>query len=80
MLAGAEFGSHLLKCWLGERYERVSAAEPAPRGPLYLLEHRHALAEIAARGAVVPAEGLAVCRRRIANCSWPTHHTDMDWK
>ena len=60
MLAGAEFGSHLLKCCLGERYERVSAAQPAPRGPFYLLEHRHALAEIAARGAVVPAEGLAV--------------------
>ena len=60
MLAGAEFGSHLLKCCLGERYERVGAAEPAPRGPFYLLEHRHALAEIAARGAVVPAEGLAV--------------------
>ena len=64
MLAGAEFGSHLLKCCLGERYERVGAAEPAPRGPLYLFEHRHALAEIAARGAVVPACSSSATRGR----------------
>ena len=44
----------------GGRYQRVGAAEHAPRGPFYLLERRHALAEIAERGAVVPAEGLAV--------------------
>ena len=34
-------------------YERVRATEHAPRGPFRVLEHRHALAEIVERGAVV---------------------------
>ena len=38
------------------RYERVRAAEHAPRGPLRLLERLHCLVDIIKRGVVVSAE------------------------
>ena len=36
--------------------DRMRAAEHAPRGPFYILERRHGLAEIVERGIVVLVE------------------------
>ena len=45
---------------LKKHYERMRAAEHAPRDPFRVLESRHCLAEIVERGAVVLAERLRV--------------------
>ena len=55
-LAGAERDSCVSQLILDPRCGRVRATEHAPRGPSYLLERRHAFAEIVERGAGVLAE------------------------
>ena len=57
---GIERGSRVLQFVLKSLYERVRAAEHAPRGRFQVLEQRHGLAEIVERGAVVLAERLGV--------------------
>ena len=49
--AGAERDSRVSQHALRIQYERMRAAEHAPRGPFRLLERRHGLAEIVERGA-----------------------------
>ena len=51
--AGAERCSRLLQKALNRLRRRMRAAEHAARGPSYLLERRHGLAEIVARGGGV---------------------------
>ena len=53
-------GLHGSQGSLNSRRERVCAAEHAPRGRFYLLERRHALADIVECGAVGPAECVRV--------------------
>ena len=49
--AGAERLSRLSQITLNMNNERVRAAENAPRGPFYVHERRHGLADIVERGA-----------------------------
>ena len=58
---GAERGSRVLQIVLNPHYDRVRAAENAPRGPFCLLERRHGLAQIVERGGFL-AERLRVNR------------------
>ena len=55
-----ERGSRVYQGGLNPHCERVCATKYAPRGPCYLLERRHGLAEIIERGARVIAERLRV--------------------
>ena len=59
-LAGAERRSRVLQVALKKSCERMRATEHAPRGPFRLLEHRHGLAEIIQRGALVPVERQSI--------------------
>ena len=54
--AGAERLSRLSQITLNMNNERVRAAENAPRGPFYVHERRHGLADIVERGPGVPEE------------------------
>ena len=60
--AGAERGTCVLQCVLDLRCERVRATEHAPRGPFYILESLHGLAEIVELGAVVTVERTCIRR------------------
>ena len=60
-VAGAEDDSRDLQFPLNPRCDRVRAAKHAPHGPCQFLERRHALAEIAERGAGVFVERPRVC-------------------
>ena len=51
-LAGAERGSCISQIHLQLRYQRICAAQNAPRGPFRLFDRRHGLAEIIERGVV----------------------------
>ena len=55
-LAGAKRGSRVSQSALKIRYERVRAAEHAPRGPFQLLELRNGFVEIIERGDGVIGE------------------------
>ena len=58
--AGVERVSRALQFALHVHCERVCAAEHASRDPFRVLEGRHGLAEIAARGVVVFVERIRV--------------------
>ena len=62
MFAGLEGGSCVLQITLNRRYDRVRAAEQAPRSPFRFLDRLHCLAEIAERGGVVSVERLRIKR------------------
>ena len=51
-----ERGTRVSQAALNRRGDRVRATEHAPRGPFYLLERRHGLAEIIERRARVLEE------------------------
>ena len=57
--AGAERCSRVSQLILDPRCGRVRTAEHPPRGPSYLLERRHAFAEIVERGSFVSVYQLA---------------------
>ena len=58
--AGAELGSRASQIVLNLYFERMRAAEHAPRDPRCLLERRHSLTEIVERRAVVHVERRCV--------------------
>ena len=56
----SECRSHASQYVLNVHCERVRATEHAARGPFYLLERRHGLAEMVERGTGVVVERLSV--------------------
>ena len=59
-LAGVERSSRVSQETLKSSYNRMCAAEDAPRSPRRVFERRHGLAEIIERGTVVLVERLRV--------------------